>query len=331
MEKNFLSTKSNDSFFGLRGKNLQELLVTIDEYFIEYRYNLNLPDELTFGVEIEYEGLRKRKVDRFIQDFKNWKSTSDGSLTMGGEIISPILKDKVEYWKELKKICEFLTKKNADTLNNAGGHIHIGASILGKDVEAWKTFLKLYTIYESVIFRFAYGDKISARKGMNKYAKPVSDTLYRAIPAIIKAENIYDISSTLPTDKYNALNFNHVSFANLQTNGINNTLEFRNPNATTNATIWQNNINAFAKMLLSSKSRLMDEEFLDYKLQHEFQSSEHDKYMYNEVSLKNVLEFVDLVFNNNLDKVNFLKQYLKNFQENFGVKKAVLAKKIDRR
>lgn len=237
--------------------------------------------------------------------------------------------DEIRYWQELKKICEHLSRRKADTLHNAGGHIHIGTCVLGEDIEAWRNFLKLYTAYENIIFRFIYGDKISGRKKLFKYAPPIADSIYRAMPSIERAYSLSDIRWALPTsDRYAALNFCNVDFYNPESRCGKNTLEFRSPNATTNAVVWQNNINAFAKMLVASRDKVMDEEFLDYKLKHEYLPYSENEYMYNDVSLKNVLEFVDLVFDNNLDKIYFLRQYLKDFQENYGIKTAVRAKKF---
>ena len=48
--------------------------------------------------------------------------------------------------------------------------------------------------------------------------------------------------------------------------------------------------------------------------------------MHDEVNLQNVLEFVDLVFDNNLDKIYFLRQYLKDFQNGYKINSAVKAK-----
>ena len=47
---------------------------------------------------------------------------------------------------------------------------------------------------------------------------------------------------------------------------------------------------------------------------------------YSEVNIEEALEFVDLVFDNDLDKVYFLRQYIKNYEENFKINKAVMAK-----
>lgn len=326
-----MNQKRNDNFSILRGIDLQNLLVETNRYFLEYRDTLNLPDDVTFGVEIEYEKILKSATDKFIsKNLKNWRSKSDGSLISGGEITSPVMSDDIRYWKELKKVCEHLSKRKADTLHNAGGHIHIGARVLGEDVEAWKCFLKLYTAYENVLFRFIYGDKISGRKKLFKYAPPTADLIYNRMSDISKANSISDIHWNLQTnERYAALNFCNVAFYYMECiEG--NTLEFRSPNATTNEVVWQNNINTLAKMLLSSRDKVMDEDFLDYKLTHEYLPYSGNEYLYNDVNLKNALEFVDLVFDNNVDKMCFLRQYLKDFQENYGIKTAVKAKKFIR-
>ena len=330
MENDFINFKKNDIFSSLRGIDLQDLLVETENYLLEYRNKLKLPKYVTFGIELEYEGISKKNIDKFLMnDFDGWCSKEDASLTYGGEIISPILYDKNKYWIQLKKVCDYLNSKKVNTSNNAGGHIHVGACVLGKDISAWRQFLKLYAIYESVIFRFCYGDKISARKKILKYASPVADIIYEMMPMINKATTLEELRYLLPTsEKYLALCFCHVNFDNIEKNIWKNTLEFRSPNATSNAVIWQNNINAFAKMLVSSKEKVMNEEFLDYKLEHEFLSYSENKYLYNEINLKNVLEFVDLIFYNNLDKIYFLRQYLKNFQNNYGINTAVKAKKF---
>lgn len=329
MEKKIVALDSNDLFTLFRGIDLQELIVQIENYFLEYREQLDLPNNLTFGVELEYEKVSRKTISNYVKkNLYDWNSKSDGSLESGGEVISPVMTDQKKYWQELKEICDFLSKKKADTMHNAGGHIHLGVCILGDDVEAWRQFLKLYMIYESVIFRFIYGDKIGGRKKLYKYAPPISDKLYNYLSLINQAKNIMEIRYSLPTDdRYYALNFCNVDFYDPKTSTHKNTLEFRSPNASTNAVIWQNNINTFAKMLIASKTKVMDEEFLDYKLKNEYFTYSGNEQLYNNICLKNALEFSDLVFDNNLDKIYFLRQYLKDFQDNYGIKTIVKAKK----
>ncbi len=326
MKYTFIDYDKNDTFSSLRGIDLRELLAETENYLLEYRDKLNLSSKLTFGIELEYERFSKTEVTEFINSsLKGWISKYDGSLYSGGEINSPIMKDKTKSWRDLKNICDYLSSAKADTAHHAGGHIHIGASILAQDADAWRKFLKLYTAYENVTFRFAFGDKISGRREIIKYATPVADELYAVIDDINQDSSLSTIHEKLPNVRNRALNFTNVCFDKSEAK---NTLEFRCPNATTNEVVWQNNINTFANMLIVCGDKVVDEEFLDYKLNNEYLSYGSNRHLYNEINLKNALEFVDLVFDNNLDKVYFLRQYLRDFQENYGLKGAVKAKKF---
>lgn len=331
MSKNFLNPKDNDFVSSLRGLDLQDFLTQTENYFLEYRDCLNFSGDITFGVELEYESASRIEVTSFIdKKLPSWVSKTDGSLSSGGEINSPVMKDKENYWQELKMICDFLSKKRADTAHNAAGHIHIGATVLHYNIMAWKSFLKLYMAYEHVLFRFAYGDKISAREKIMEYACPVSDDLYKKLDQINMASVVVRLADDVlePRAKFRALNFCNTRFGDLSNTMIKNTIEFRNPNASSNAVVWQNNINDFAKMLLSCRQHVVDMEFLDYKLKHEFAPYSMNHLSYSCVCLKDALEFVDIIFDNNLDKIYFLRQYLKEFQENYGIPQAVPAKKF---
>ena len=47
-----------------------------------------------------------------------------------------------------------------------------------------------------------------------------------------------------------------------------------------------------------------------------------DTFIYKNIFLTQAIEFVDLIFNNNLDKIYFLRQYLKSFEEKDSYEKA---------
>jgi len=315
----FIDANKNDKFSCLRGNDLQQLLNEIESFKLTYRDTLNLKENVTFGVEIEYENVLKQIVDLFVHtNIPNWNSKEDGSLAIGGEISSAILRDNNTSWNELKKICKFLKKTNANTFENAGGHIHIGMDIIGGNIENWKKFLKLYAAYESVIYRFAYNDKINGRKKIYKFAKPVADDIVALINNLQEFSQIKELTP----ERYSGINLGHVRLYDIQT------VEFRCPNATIEEVIWQNNINTFTKLMASPKLKIYDEEFVEYKLKNERISSRYDKYMYNIVCLKNALEFVDLVFDNNLDKIYFLRQYIKGFQEAYKTGTTIKSKKF---
>lgn len=332
MKYEFIDSKKNDMFSSLRGIDLQKMLTEVEQYLLEYRDTLNLPKNVTFGCEIEYEGLSKEKTDKYIRrELHDWSSDIDYSLDSGGEVKSPVMTDDIKYWRELRNVCKYLSKKGADTVHYAGGHIHVGTCILGQKIETWRQFLKMYALYESVIFRFAYGDKINGRKMQMHYARPIADILYYCFDDIDKltsVRHLRDILIDVQEDRRYAINFCNVDFRNPKDNHKKNTIEFRNPNATTNAIIWQNNINTFTKMLLTAKQGNLDEDFLDYKLSNEFILFKTDECLYNVIDLKRVLEFVDLVFDNNLDKVYFLRQYLKDLRDGYNLNTMVRAKRF---
>lgn len=317
----------NDKLSKLRGLDLQELLVQIEKSDLEYRDTLNLPSYVTFGTEIEYEKIDQHIVNRFIdENYINWDSKHDSSLNSGGEISSPILRDDLKSWNQLKSICDFLKNEKANADDKAGGHIHIGANTIGSNVEKWKKFIKSYIVYESIIFRFAYGDKVKARKKIKKYAPPIADILYKQLDKLNCARDIDDIKHILYySNRYQAINFSNISFSSLDSFEEDNTIEFRVPNGTIEEVIWQNNINAIIKLMLAPSKNLMDIDYLEYKIKEDGVLPE---YRYNIVDLQNALEFVDMIFDNNLDKIYFLKQYIKGFVDIYNKGEHIKTKKL---
>ena len=319
-----LDANSCDNLANLRGNDLLELLNTVENLYVEYRDTLGLPKDVTFGTEIEYECLPRFLVNCYVETrLPEWDSGRDGTCISGGEVRSPILVDEKQCWVELKKICKYLKGWNAIMNRHAGGHIHTGVQTLGGDVNAWRVFAKLYMLYEHVMMRFCFGDKINGRASLAQYAPPVANRIYERIDAINEAETAKEVLDELPYDKYGAINFGHIhnySFGKRDRN----TIELRCPNATTEHTVWQNNINAFAKMQVSCKNLAINEDFLDHKIK-KFKPKK-DKVYQNEVVLKSALEFSDLIFDNNLDKMYFLRQYIKNFQSGADAREAVFAK-----
>ena len=330
---NFITKDRNDLFSTLRGLDLKQLLIEVEDYYLEYRNNLDLPLFLTFGVEIEYEDIFNQITNFYIKhNFNKWESKTDPSLDSGGEISSPILIDSPNCWDELLKICNHLKKRKANTIENAGGHIHVGANVLGDDVESWKQFIKINIIYEHILSRFLCGDKINGRRDKNDMAGPISAALYRNILLIDKSRSVDELFSQLPTiDRCLFINFINININDINSSRYKNTYEFRGGNATDCAIVWQNSINAITKLSLTARNKLADVEFLNYKLNNEYRLNDGNEYLYDCIILKDVLEFVDINFDNNLDKVYFLRQYLKSFQERFGVGYAVKAKKFVRK
>lgn len=306
--KGIFSESQND-LFSLYSENERCFLCKrILDGKLTYRDYLGL-DGYTFGTEIEYEGKKKRYVDKFIYDnYSDWESSSDGTLVFGGEVQSPILRDKIKCWRELKEVCVFLRGCGAETSDRTGGHVHVGAHVLLDDAEAWLRFIKVYTVYENILIRFFTGDSSCWRGNAIYYAKPIGDILYNNLSTYNRDLPIRFWH--LPDEKYCAINFLNASEYNSL--NVRNTLEFRSPNATLSEIIWQNNINTIGKLLKSSIEGNIDMDFIDYKLNNERVSFFEDRERYFLLDVQGALELVDIIFDNNLDKVYFLRQYLKD-------------------
>lgn len=308
---------SNDLISDMKAIDLLVLGKNLQDIDMEYRDNLSLPRIVRFGVELEYEGVPKDKTDEFIKNNKlNWSSKIDETLKSGGEIVSPKLIDEKKTWENLRAICEFLKRNNADTCHNAGLHVHVGAHILGENYAAWRKLAKLYVAYERVLMRFGYGDKLNARSSLWNYAKPVGLQLLNSIDSLSdnSPHSLKSFFKQVYDSKTNAINLRSIEF--MQFIVPFNTLEFRNFNSTTEHVVVQNDINTSCKLLMATTDRNLDEDFLDYKIK-KIQEAKLTEKEYlaqcGQILLREMAELVDLIFENNQDKVYFMKQYLKGF------------------
>lgn len=333
----YINPNQNDSFSNMNAIDLQELLYNMENYYLKLRKNIGISESITFGLELEFErsmtaciksNLRKKGLRN------DWILKNDGSLNHGNEINSPILTDTASTWKNLEKVCS-IVKKYATIGENSGGHIHIGSQILGPKAESWFNFMKLWAVYENVIYRFAYGQKLTARLSIMEYAPPISQFLLQDLDKIQSESKQNDIEYIVSMLKWfhrhNALNFENVKNCEYRENK--NTIEFRCPNGTLEPVVWQNNVNLIVNLLLYCRNLKFDDDLIEKrrKLNQDIYDLGDIRQMlvlYEEVYLDQALELCDLLFANNYDKVYFLRQYLKSFEIN--EKPLVKAKKFIR-
>lgn len=123
--------------------------------------NLNLPEYIKFGLELEVENLDQSQISKKIKD-KKWKAEADMSLTDGGtECVSPVLQEKEDssVWEDVSQICQSIKDSPRDkdreayTDHTCGGHIHFDAGIFRKNPEIMKNFLKLWAESEELIYK----------------------------------------------------------------------------------------------------------------------------------------------------------------------------------
>lgn len=273
---------------------------------IEYRTSLCLPGDLTFGIEIEYENIVKDTMS-YLLDYEQidgkligWKNTNEIDIMgynslgeeMNGEINSPILTDNIDAWRDLKLVLDILKNNNAVISEKCGGHVNIGSHIFENNIKYIRNFILLWKLYEKEIYKFCSGNYKKLRIDKDKLFKSFASELN--LVKVIGIKNIRSINRipNVLSDKFHDI-YIHKPIENKI--NYKNVIEFRVPNGSLNEEIWQNYINFFAKFILVCKKDI-DIEKVIYKI------SKDDH---------NLIELVDLVFTDDIDKQNFLIQTLK--------------------
>ena len=311
----YIKPKNNDMFSLMKGSDLQELIYYIENYYLELRNSLGFDKIFTFGLELEFENAMRNCIEEELDKNSlnsSWVVKRDSSLSFGAEINSPVLTDSTNNWNNLKQVCSIVSQY-ASIGAHSGGHIHIGTQVLGNNTESWLNFIKIWSVYENIIYRFVYGEFLTARSTMVEYAKPMTKVFWKDYQKLKKSSSLelQEILKKISHKRYQAVNFNNVNNFNKIEEG--NTIEFRCPNGTLDSTIWQNNVNMFVNLLLYSKSSKYNDDIVEKR-----RKENKDKYsklsLYNEIYLQQALEFCDMIFKNNFDKVYFLRQYFKSFE-----------------
>lgn len=264
---------------------------------IEYRSILTIPKNINFGLEIELEGVNYDEVKRLCHN--QFKSSlvikTDKSLQQGknAEIATKVLQNTKETWQLIKKIGKLLNHLNP-TYNNCSFQINFDASLLPSNEDKIR-FLKLWTLYEDIIYRFSKGEDQSFRESLETYAYPI-------------AYKIKDISNRYDEQLIIEL------FTNNKRDGVvfktkpTDLIEIRTPNATNNIILWQNYITTFyylIKLVTSNK----------------YPKKEIDKYIdqftriyllesYELLREEKAIQFANLIFPNQTDQIYFMKQYI---------------------
>ena len=317
----YLDPNGNNQFFKLNRDDLKEILSLINKYYLQLRYQLNIGKDLTFGFEFEFENSDLQQLGILLEEYirNGWVLKRDGTVPTGGEVNTPILYDGIITWQEVEDVCKILDA-NAVIGDNCGAHIHAGNQII-KDDTHFVNFIKTWIAFEDIIYRFLYGEYLYNRPQILKYAEPMSKSIITATPTL---DSDYILGNVL----YGPVSAIHLKGYKFNKFDKDNTLEFRCPNGTLNSIIWENNLNLLINLLTYAKDRYDAKKikmiinynmkkYVQYKISN-FKLID----MYSYIDLKKALYFCDLIFNNNLDKVYFIRQYLKSFEEERAFKKA---------
>lgn len=323
-----INIKDNNQFSLMDQETLEKLLLYLCEYYLEYRSPVNI-NCLTFGFEIEIDDTYSIKLRQELKNLLNdrlyeevipflkkgdeWVIKKDSTVYNGDEVTTPIFTNSIYNWNTIYKVLEIMNR-NGCIHENCGGHIHIGAQFLGNNPNSWLNFMKLWTAYENIIFRFSYGEYLNARSRIINEAFPISNMFfseYEVLSSYHNASAKY-ILNAISKDRKQAVNFNNVY--DFERERKNNTIEFRCPNGTLNPIIWQNNLNFFVHLLKYSKSVSFNHKIVENRI-----NKNREKFcnldFYGKIDYESSIELADLIFDNNLDKLYFLRQYFKDFEE----------------
>lgn len=306
-----------DENYQLNEMNLKDkvfLLMFLKNYCIKYRDSLGLNLDMTFGIEIE---CRVSADDTYIaRQNIPFTMVPEGSAGPNGwEFVSPIFHDNMDTWQEVKKTCTDL-KDFATTNNFCGGHIHYGAHVFEDNYKYLLNFIFIWMAYEDIIYRFGNGEMLNTRRSADSYAIPVINRFKDLFFSQDMPKNLRKFLRNFKTGSLElGLNFYHYYAYYNHEMDTKNTVEIRCPNGSLEETIWQNNVNCFGKIIQRSLSDDLDLTRLYYNIDSLACQDSEILARYSKINLDKALEFADLIFDNNLDKLNFLKQYIKDGKE----------------
>lgn len=325
----------DDNFF--YSDNVDEFRETMERVTYEnlpYEYdNVLNGSNNTFGIELEFVGGDADAIARELYDLEicaynyrvgyhspgvpgKWRLERDGSVssgTGGGEIVSPVLKDTPETWRNIETICEVAKRHGAQINYQTGAHVHIGMEPLDTARQRWRRFFNIVGSYEECIFRLAGGDLGGIRSGYSHYSMPFSNRASDAAVARFTMDTPEDVNrltrNVSGMDRYYGINLTNVYQRHSP-----DTVEFRYFNGSLNPAQIQANIKiANGIMMASEKARTKD---LD-----DMQVSESMKKrgnMLKESAGNNrrdeaqIMKFVDIMFSRKKDKDNILSVFTKN-------------------
>ena len=324
---NSLYSDDNTMLGKLSNSDRVYILYLLKQYYLELRKKIDISDNITFGLELEFDSMFSDIIDENLYNIvgDDWCVVPEGSIINGGEINSPILTDTEKNWKDLMTVCSILGKYASST-ESTGAHVHLGIQILGNNPKYWRNFALLWSTYENIIFRFLYGEYVSPRSRINDYATPVSKDYITNLDRIedranyINANYMFKLfdsgNQNIKLRRRKSVNFTNVS--DLPPYVYDriikmNTVEFRSPNGTFNPVIWQNNVNLLVKLMLYCKSDKFNEEIIKRRMNKIIEDNIlSNLYKYSFINYDQAIEFADLIFDNNLDKIYFLRQYIKD-------------------
>lgn len=330
--ENLQSESFDDNFFYSENEEVfREDLQRLTHEAIPYRYeNVLNGSNITFGIELEFvDGdsnaianelyelgiCSTRTMERYHSAGTpgKWKLERDGSVTSGnrgGELISPILTDTPETWRQLEVVCEVARRHGARVNYETGGHIHIGADqALDGKRQRWRRFFKIAAGFEEVYHKLSGGEQGRFRGGHYAPSSLAQNRvgITRTLPQDGTLSEYQGIISNISNGKYQSINISPF-------NSNKRTVEFRAFNGTLTPGIIQANVMYAAGVIHSAeKSRTKQSEGVTFS-----ESSRKRGEIINNYDTNNnrdnssIMKALDAIFTRKQDKEHVLSVITKN-------------------
>lgn len=256
---------------------------------------------IPYGLEIETEGILYNEGKRILSHKidSDWQIKTDNTLDdCGIEITSPVLKNDKETLIKLKKL--------AKTLSFLGARFEHASLQINLDFFYQTStdiiyLLKMFSIYQNVIYRFSMGTDDKIRNTAFDYAVPMGGLFRDKYNMTAKKESSYERF------------INNKSFSmSLKTLSRNRTdpikvVEFRTPNGTSDFYLWMNYLVFFSSFLNFVINQKYDKEYVDYTFDRvKFANSVEELVSIDE---KRATQLAELIYTSEPEKTCFYNQY----------------------
>lgn len=349
----------NTTLCSLSKSQLISFLRIINKKDLVFRDELDLSPTISYGNEIEVNGIELEHAKVMVDYFNKERDLDDSrlytaheELTASCEVVTPILTNDRDMWKNYYDMYQMLRESGATISDNTASHIHIGTHPINTP-HLLSLFLKMLVVFEPIIFKFGYGTTSVPRefircrfsnsnysmmmspKRVSKFVQTMDKYNPKHVDAMAEsfASFLADDLEFRPVFNFKSFDFNKLQYGlPVSEPKTIDHMEVRCFNGTLSPEIGQNNINLIAHIVEAVATGRIDEKYLEeeYK-RYKKKTYDFDVWRavilddreclrynrlldgFNRVKMDKALKLADMIFSNDLDKAYFLKQYLKLF------------------
>lgn len=257
---------------------------------------LSIPRWKKFGLELEVNGIKSEEMNDILSEFSKYEVQTDKSIIYtGSEIVTPILHNKKRELNELKEVLATVSNIPHD-FEDCSLQINFDYSLIG-DNDNFEYFLKIFAIFEDIIFHYSIGSAYCFRDSIDVYAAPIRNYLLSYFNSKFPMECLYDHFSNNKRDA--------ISLKNNKGKYHKSILEYRSINGTLDYDEIMDYINFFYYLTISYLR--VDKEKIDCMFSQINPMLYLDSYMVRKI--KKAEEFASIIFPKEKDKSLFLTRY----------------------